>query len=274
MKIAKKWILRLITTIGILILIYPLVGNFMQQQYQKNAVATYQKELNEKSKVELEKEISKVEEYNTMLYQSSGAIIDNMDIGILSDESYQNLLNQSNGIMCSIEIPKIGVDLPVYHGTDEEVLSKGVGHQQGTSLPIGGENTHSVLSGHRGLPGSSLFTRLDEMKEGDLFFLKVMGEVLAYKVYEIQIIEPDQVDILNIQNGKDIVSLITCTPYGLNTHRLVVTGERVPYEKTDYERIEMNIPSYRELIFIALPIVVLLLIITMKFWNWRKNRYV
>ena len=163
--------------------------------------------------------------------------------------------NQGTGVMGSIEIPKIGVDLPIYHGTDDDVLSNGIGHLEGTSLPVGGASTHCVLTGHRGLPNSKLFTRLDEIEENDLFYLNIFGETLAYKVNQIEVIEPDEVDKLNIQEGKDLVSLITCTPYGLNTHRLVVTGERVSYEKKVYENIKPNMLSGRELIFGALPFI-------------------
>ncbi len=142
-------------------------------------------------------------------------------------EDYQEVLNPSgNGVMCSIQIPCIDLMLPVYHGTEEEVLSKGVGHIYGSSLPVGGEGAHSLLAGHRGLPNAELFTRLGELEQGDLFEVHVCGEVLTYAVCEIRIIEPSDTAMLTPQQGKDLVSLITCTPYGINTHRLVVTGER------------------------------------------------
>lgn len=270
----KKWGIRIIALFGVLLLAYPLVSNYVQQRYQNDAVATYQKEVNQKDKAELEREYDDAIEYNDMLYQTNGAIVDNMDTGILSDDHYNSLLNQSNGIMGSIEIPKINVSLPIYHGTSDEVLSTGIGHWQGTSLPVGGENTRSVLTGHRGLPGSKLFTRLDEMEKGDLFFIKVLEKTLAYKVKDIQTILPDELDALQIEEGEDLVSLVTCTPYGINTHRLVVTGERVAYEETAYESIEHEMPSLRELVFTALPFAVLGIVLIMKIIEWRKNRYV
>lgn len=270
---SRKWLLRIIFLAGFLLLLYPLISNMVHQRQQSDAVASYDSAVSNRSEEEIQEILNQVTEYNNMLFQSNGAIIDNMDTSILSDESYNSLLNQANGIMGSIEIPKIDVDLPIYHGTEDDVLSVGVGHIQGTSLPVGGENTHCVLSGHRGLPGSSLFTRLDEMKEGDLFFLSVMGETLAYKVYDIQVVDPDNTEVLEITAGKDDVSLVTCTPYGLNTHRLVVTGERVPYEESDYNSIGSELPSLRELLFIAIPFVLLAVAGGLKFKDWRKKKH-
>ncbi|MCC2254548.1 class C sortase [Ruminococcus sp. CLA-AA-H200] len=270
----RKWVYRLIFFLGFLLICYPLVSNIVQRQHQHDAVATYQSEMSQKDEGELEDELNRAKEYNSMLYQTEGAVVDNMDTGILSDESYQSLLAGEDGVMGSIEIPKIGVDLPIYHGTSDDVLAIGAGHLQGTSLPVGGQNTHSVITGHRGLPGSKLFTRLDEIIEGDFVFINVMGETLAYKVTEIQVIEPDDVSVLDIEEGKDLLSLITCTPYGINTHRLVVTGERVDYEETQYENISEAIPSLRELAFLALPFVIIIIGLIVKIIDWRKNRYV
>ena len=270
---SRKWLLRIIFLAGFLLLLYPLISNMVHQRQQSDAVASYDSAVSNRSKEEIQEILNQATEYNNMLFQSNGAIVDNMDTSILSDESYNSLLNQANGIMGSIEIPKIDVDLPIYHGTEDDILSVGVGHIQGTSLPVGGENTHCVLSGHRGLPGSSLFTRLDEMKEGDLFFLSVMGETLAYKVYDIQVVDPDNTEVLEITAGKDDVSLVTCTPYGLNTHRLVVTGERVPYEESEYNSIGSELPSLRELLFIAIPFVLLAVAGGLKFKDWRKKKH-
>lgn len=270
---SRKWLLRIIFLAGFLLLLYPLISNMVHQRHQSDAVASYDSAVSNRSEEEIQEILNQATEYNNMLFQSNGAIVDNMDTSILSDESYNSLLNQANGIMGSIEIPKIDVDLPVYHGTEEDILSVGVGHIQGTSLPVGGENTHCVLSGHRGLPGSSLFTRLDEIKEGDLFFLSVMGETLAYKVYDIQVVDPDNTEVLEITAGKDDVSLVTCTPYGLNTHRLVVTGERVPYEESEYNSIGSELPSLRELLFISIPFVLLAVAGGLKFKDWRKKKH-
>lgn len=264
---------NLIFVIGFFILCAPLIMNFVQGQHQKDAVSAYQSAVDNKNEEEIKQILADAEEYNNMLFQSNGAVVDNLDTSVLSEESYNNLLNQSNGIMGSIEIPKIDVDLPIYHGTSDEVLQVGIGHIMGTSLPIGGENTHAVLSGHRGLPGSKLFTRLDEMEEGDLFFIQVMGNTLAYKVYDIRVVDPDNTEVMEIKAGRDDVSLVTCTPYGLNTHRLVVTGERVPYEKAEYDSIDGQLPSIRELLFIAIPFVLLATGIGLKIKDWRKAKH-
>ena len=179
-----------------------------------------------------------------------------MDQGILGEESYQEQLNLSGtGMMGTISIPKINVNLPIYHGVEEEVLVNGVGHLPESILPVGGEYTHFLQYGHRGLPNAKLFTRLDEMESGDLFFVTGCGEKLAYQVSEIDIIHPEDVEGLWIQAEKDLVSLITCTPYGLNTKRLVVTGERIPYTEKQEQEIVPGSMSIRKLVYTALPIL-------------------
>lgn len=266
----RKWFLRIGFLIGFLLICYPLVSNILQQKEQRDAITTYQSSLYDKDKEDIEQSLRDARAYNNILYQSKGAIIDHMDTGLLSDENYSQLLNQSDtGVMGSIDIPKIDVNLPIYHGTSEEILSKGVGHQQGTSLPIGGENTHCVLTGHRGLPGSKLFTRLDEIEEGDLFFIRVLGNIIAYKVNNIKIVEPEDTSVLKIEPGSDSCTLITCTPYGLNTHRLVVKADWVAYEKTQYESIKAEMPSVREIFFVVLPFFLLGIVVIQKIIDWR-----
>lgn len=270
----RKWFVRLVFLVGLLLLLCPIIISVVQQRRQNDAVATYEGAVSNRTDQEVQQMLSQAEEYNNLLFQSNGAVVDNLDSSILSDDSYNSILDLSlNGVMASIEIPKIDVDLPIYHGTSDAVLDMGIGHIQGTSLPIGGSNTHCVLSGHRGLPGSKLFTRLDEMKKGDYFFISVLGKTLAYKVYDIQVVEPDNTEVLQIVADKDIVSLVTCTPYGLNTHRLVVTGERVPYEEADYNNIEAGIPSLREILFTATPFVLLAVACGLKIKDWRKAKH-
>lgn len=151
------------------------------------------------------------------------------------DQEYQSLLDAGQGVMGSIRIPKIDVNLPIYHGTSEDALAVGAGHLYGTSLPVGGKSTHSVITGHRGLPNSLLFTRLDEMKKGDSFYIEVMGKTLGYKVDRITVIKPDDSSKLRITKGEDRATLMTCTPYGVNSHRLLVSGVRaeIPEEVPD-----------------------------------------
>lgn len=221
----------------------------------------------------MESELEKAREYNSMLYQTQGVYVGDEAASILSDESYESLLNLTNsGIMGRIEIPKINVDLPIYHGTEDEVLSKGIGHYKPSSLPVGGKSTRAVLTGHRGLPSSKLFTRLDEMEEGDYFFIEVCNETLAYRVNEIIEIKPEELSQLQIEPDKDLVTLVTCTPYGINTHRLLVTGERVPYKESIKEEIQPSFPSWREIVFTVLPFAFVVFIIVKSILEKRKER--
>lgn len=254
MKKQRKIWDKIIFTIGLLLVSYPLVSSMIEGQHQKDAVATYQGSVETEDKSQIQKILMKAAEYNDILFQTQGVIVGDLYEEILSDENYESLLNFSGtGIMGSIEIPKINVNIPVYHGTSEEVLSNGVGHFQDSSLPIGGNNTRCILTGHRGLPNSKLFTRLDELEKEDLFFISTCGEVLAYRITDIKIMEPEEADMLEILPEKDLCTLITCTPYGINTQRLVVTGERVPYEKIAYNNIQKKLPSFREIFFMVLP---------------------
>lgn len=237
---------------GMCLCTYPIIRSYVEANEQKNIIGTYEQIVAKEEK--LEQVFQDAKTYNEMLNQSKGALVGDLNHTILSDESYRKQLKfNENGIMGAIEIPKIHVDLPIWHGTEEDVISNGAGHLQGSSLPIGGESTRCVLTSHRGLPSAKLFTRLDELKKGDLFYLHVCGEVFAYQVSTIEIIEPDELEKLNIIAGKDIVSLVTCTPYGINTQRLVVNGERVEYSEKVYEKIEPKFLSFREMIFLLLP---------------------
>lgn len=259
----------MIFLIGFLLCFLPLINNVIQQRHQSDVVATYQELLQQSGENQIVEILSQAQQYNSLLYQSQGATVDQVDFN--SDENYTNQLNLSeNGIMGSLDIPKINVNLPIYHGTDNEALASGVGHLQGTSLPVGGANTHAVLSGHRGLPSSKLLVRLDEMEKGDYFFIRSCNQTLAYKIIEIKTVMPDDVSCLEIEAEKDLVSLVTCTPYGLNTHRLIVTGTRVEYSESTYASIEESIPSARELIMNTLPFVFLLLVIILYLIDRRR----
>lgn len=257
-KSKKKRIRAILFIAGLLLCAYPLIASVMDQNYQQSVIKTYQSEMNQTSDAKVQEAKKEAIRYNEMLWQTNGIIVDNMEQEILGEESYQKQLNLSGtGMMGTISIPKINVNLPIYHGVEEEVLVNGVGHLPESSLPVGGGNTHCILTGHRGLPNAKLFTRLDEMETGDLFFLTICGEKLAYQVTEIEIIHPEDVEGLGIQAEKDLVSLITCTPYGLNTKRLVVTGERTRYIEKQEQEIEPGSMSFRELVFTALPFLYL-----------------
>ena len=267
----KNSILKKLSFIfGLILCSYPLISGIIQQQAQKGTVATYQQMIESSSNSSLEETLTKATEYNEILFESFTSLSSDK-LNILSEESYNEILNMGNGIMGSIEIPSINVNLPIYHGTSDEVLSAGVGHLNGSSLPIGGLNTKSILTAHRGLPSSKLFTRLDELVEGDLFFIRVLNETLAYKINDIEVIEPEDVAGLEIEEGKDLVSLITCTPYGLNTHRLVVTGERTDYEPSVYENIETKSMSIREYLFLAIPIIFITIVFGRRVMSVRKK---
>lgn len=184
-------------------------------------------------------------------------------------DNYQEVLNvNGDGVMGYIEIPKIGVYLPIYHGTSEETLQKGAGHLEATALPVGGLNRHPVISAHRGLPSAELFTRLDEMKIGDIFYIHVLDRTLAYQVDQIETIVPEDLAFLRAEEGKDLVTLLTCTPYAVNTHRLLVRGERIPYEEdaglseteTVVEADHSWFKEYRLAIFLGLAALVILIL--------------
>ena len=241
--------------IGIFTCSFPLVSDMIQHFDQRNAISTYKNSIEKEDTEQLEEMLKKAEVYNNVLFQTNGNYVAN-SVEILNEENYQKLLNQSDtGVMGSIEIPNINVNLPIYHGTDEDVLSNGIGHVMDSSLPIGGVNTRCLLTGHRGLPTSKLFTRLDELKKNDLFYIHVFDKTLAYQVDLIEVIEPEEVERLDIIPGEDRVSLITCTPYGVNTHRLVITGKRVPYKEKEKSEIKQKIPSFREIAYTCLPLL-------------------
>ena len=236
---------------GFLICIFPVISNIVERQRQADAVATYRQTMEKEDEKEIEEKWRQANEYNEMLFQAKGGIVEETE-----EKKYEELLNiHGTDIMGSLEIPKIQVELPIYHGTEDEVLSNGIGHLEGTSLPIGGENTHSVLTGHRGLPSSKLLVRLDEMKNGDLFFIHTYKEVMAYKVEEIMVVKPEDTAWMEIKSEKDLVSLVTCTPFGINSHRLIVTGHRVDYKEKEYIKIKPQFPSVREIIITVFPIL-------------------
>ena len=236
---------------GFLICVFPVISNVVERQHQADAVATYRQIMEKEDEKEIEEKWRQANEYNEMLFQAKGGIVEETE-----EKKYEELLNiHGTDIMGSLEIPKIQVELPIYHGTTDEVLSNGIGHLEGTSLPIGGENTHSVLTGHRGLPSSKLLVRLDEMKNGDLFFIHTYKEVMAYKVEEIMVVKPEDTAWMEIKAEKDLVSLVTCTPFGINSHRLIVTGHRVDYKEKEYIKIKPQFPSVREIIITVFPIL-------------------
>lgn len=245
----KKTSIVLIWGVGILsillgvgIFLYPFISNFFAELNQNKVIDIYKATVEDTSKEEIEAEWEEAKIYNENL--SGDPVHDPFVVGsgYAVPDNYDEVLNLDEA-MCYVEIPKLSLKLPVYHGTSEEVLRKGVGHLEMTALPIGGKNRRTVLTGHRGLPRAELFTRLDEMELGDEIDIHVLGEIHAYKVINIETVEPERLQDLTITpNGKDLVTLVTCTPYGVNSHRLLITGERTEY--VPREEIETPAASF------------------------------
>ena len=228
---------------GLSLLLYPFVANEWNNYRQKRLISSYESkvsELESDGEIDYEAEWKRAEAYNKALLPS--ILPDSFAIASASDEpdeEYMSCLDiAGDGMMGIVEIPKINIKLPIYHTTDEDVLAKAAGHLEGSSLPIGGKNSHAVISAHRGLPSASLFTDLDKLKEGDHFLLHILDDTLCYEVDQIEVVEPKQTDSLAVEDGEDLVTLLTCTPYGVNSHRLLVRGHRVPYNPEEIQKNE------------------------------------
>ena len=215
--------------LGLGAIAYPVVSDYVHGRESHQVITTQSQAVGEADEATLEAEREKAIAYNQKLLNSRTVVTDPFDPNAqrVTDEEYESVLNLAgDGVMGTITIPKIKVELPIYHGTSDEVLQQGVGHLQETSVPIGGESTHAVLSGHTGLPSMKIFDNLDQLEAGDYFVITVLGEDHAYRVTSTEVVLPDQTDSLVIQPGKDLCTLVTCTPYGVNTHRLLVHAER------------------------------------------------
>ena len=221
----KRWILAAAcSAVALGLLLYPLIGELMSEKYHSDVETTYTAVIADTDDAELTAQREAAEQYNAML---SGATI--TEGGASTPPlAYAEQLTVG-GVMCYIDIPKINVYLPVQHGTSAETLERAVGHVVGTSLPVGGSSTHAVLSAHSGMVSSKLFSDIDQLKLGDTFFVHALGDILAYEVDSINTVVPTDTSLLQIEEGKDLVTLVTCTPFGVNTHRLLVRGHRVPY---------------------------------------------
>lgn len=228
-------IIALIFLAGLGFLLYPTVSNLWNRAHQSHAIATYTKQVEKLDDSQNKEMLKAARKYNKSLLKKS----DHWKLSKKDKKRYESLLDVSGtGIMGYIEVPKIDCSLPIYHGTDEGALQIAIGHLEGSSLPVGGKSTHCVLSGHRGLPSARLFTDLDQMEEGDVFVLNVFGRKLAYEVDQIKVVLPDEMSDLEIVQGKDLCTLVTCTPYGINTHRLLVRGHRTKYIEETVVRVQ------------------------------------
>ncbi len=228
-KIILNVLIGLLFIGGGAVMLYPAISNYMNEGRQSDVIANYQQMIDSAGEAERAEEMEKAHAYNTEVLPALSA---EGAAQIEQNAAYQSILNLSgDGVMGVLDIDRIDIHLPIYHGTSDAVMQVGVGHLPETSLPVGGEGTHCVLSAHTGLPSAKLFTDLDEMREGDIFKITVLDEVLVYQVDQIKIVEPDDTGDMHIVEGKDYVTLLTCTPYGINSHRLLVRGVRIPYEE-------------------------------------------
>ena len=254
-------ILLIVLIVGLSLLLYPTFADWWNSMHQSRAVASYVEKVANLDEEQYAELLEAAQEYNQSLLSRHNDYL-------LTEEQkqiYDQILDVGGlGIMGYIEVPSIGVTLPVYHGTDESVLRVAIGHLEWTSLPVGGESTHCVVSGHRGLPSARLFTDLDKLVVGDIFVFRVLDEVLTYEVDQILIVEPHETQALQIVEGEDLCSLITCTPYGINSHRLIVRGHRVENQKEAVAiRVTADATQIEPIIIapiMALPMMLLLLI--------------
>ena len=234
----KRRLFDILRVIGILIalsiMLYPTVSNYLYEKNSSRAVNSYDENAANLDQEERSRNLREAKEYNARLAGTAHVEGDTFQSGAETSREYKQLLSiDKSGMMGYIMIPKIDVELPVYHTTSEAVLQSGIGHLPSSSLPVGGRNSHAVLTGHRGLPSRKLFTDLDQMEKGDIFYIRIQGETLAYQVDQILTVLPEETDALQIEPGKDYVTLVTCTPYAVNTHRLLVRGHRIPYEEAE-----------------------------------------
>lgn len=278
----KKILVTLFIGASIVMMFYPWISNFVNQHQADITVDNYKKKEKSLSEEQKEEMWKKAQMYNADLAKNQVELTDpfvESKSAIKSGLIYNNLLNiDKSGMMCYLEIPCINVNLPVFHGTAASTLERGIGHLEGSSLPVGGKSTHAVLTGHTGLNNAKLFTDLTEVKEGDLFFLHTLGKDLAYRVIEIEVVLPEETQDLLIRKGKDLVTLITCTPYGVNSHRLFVTGIRTKYTpeekenaKDDRSKDSQWMNAYKKAAIIGLAIALAMIILLKGFSKVKEH---
>ena len=243
-RVRRSLIFVLLFLAFLVLMDYPFVARLVNNRIQGEVALDYNENTESLTDTVQDRELARAAEYNTDLASGTGTKIE--DAFEEKDQeqqeehqNYESLLNTNgDGVMGTVEIPKIHLNLPIYHGTSERVLEDGAGHLEGSSLPVGGTDTHCCISAHRGLVQKKMFTELDELEKDDIFLIHVLGETLCYRVSKIQTVMPDEVKSLEIQRGKDLVTLITCTPYGINTHRLYVEGCRIPYTEEVTQEVQ------------------------------------
>ena len=277
----QKIIPILIVLFGFALLSYPFISNYMFEKSAGSTIESYKKQSKTYDQKQKEKALKEAKEYNQDLTRSAVQLTDPFKAKKSDGKTIinNNILNlDQSGVMGYLEIPCISANLPIYHGTDAEILERGVGHLAASSLPIGGKSTHSILTGHTGLSSAKLFTDLTEMKKEDLFFIHVLDRTLAYKVDQISVVRPEDTRKLQIVKGKDYVTLVTCTPYGVNDHRLLVRGVRTKYVKKQRSSIRLRnqdsqwMRTYKKAIAIGLMIVTALILLGKVFQKLHRKK--
>ncbi len=256
---------------GLGVMLYPSISDWWNSMHASKAISEYMALIENVNTEELKKMLNEAEEYNKWLYKNH-----HFDLTEEEYAEYEKILDISGtGIMGYISIPSINVNLPIYHGTEETVLQIAAGHVAGSSLPIGGDSVHSVISGHRGLPSAKLFTDLDQLVVGDTFVISILNENYTYRIDQIKVVLPEDTSELGIVNGKDYCTLVTCTPYGINTHRMLVRGHRIENEEEELVVFitpdATRVPNYIVAMFIIVPTLVIMLIVYMIFTAGKKK---
>lgn len=266
---ASTILLIVIFLVGLSLLLYPSISNYVNERHQSRAIATYDAAVSKLDEEDYDAYFKAARKYNKKLAENPSAFYEPDAI-----EGYDKILDVTGtGIMGYVAIEKIGVELPIYHGTSEGVLAAGAGHLEGTSFPIGGKSTHSVISAHRGLPSAKLFTNLDKLEEGDIFTITILNRVITYEVDKISIVLPSQTQDLKIEDGKDYCTLMTCTPYGINTHRLLVRGRCI--DNSELQKIHITAEAFQirpTIIASIIGIFILLLLLLRVLIHSRRKR--
>lgn len=266
-------ILIIIFLVGLSVMLYPTVSNYINTKHQSYAIAKYDEQINNMDDTRYNEIMGQAHDYNERLKQLSSPLTSKD--GLPSD--YNSVLDiTGTGIMGYVTIPQIQIQLPIYHGTSEAVLNIAVGHLEGSALPVGGEGNHAVLSAHRGLPSAKLFSDLDKLVVGDLFTVTILNEVLTYEIDRILIVKPYEMENLARENGQDYITLLTCTPYGVNTHRLLVRGKRIETEAPEMQvRVSADAVQIERIVvasIVVIPMLVLTFILMMIIASIRNRR--
>lgn len=274
-KLVTYFIPMFLFLIGAMIFLYPVISNLIAEKNQYDTILNYQGSIAQSRREELDALKEEALVYNENL--AGDPVHDPFIVGsgYVLPADYEKVLNiNGDGVMAYLEIEKINVHIPIYHGTGEKELEHGAGHLEGTSLPVGGNSRHSILCAHRGLPSAELFTKLDKLSMGDVFLVHVLEETLAYEVDDIKTIKPEELEDLKAIEGKDIITLMTCTPYGVNTHRLLVRGSRIPYEKKIEEQQAIERFDWRDAMITGIGMSSLILLVGFGCYKaWKKKSY-